>query len=395
MSLLKPVVRSLEDVEASVASRTALEAELLEASDGRREVILWRHLRDAIAKLPAAQCRRGREIKTPGEIADGLLGLSNDMLLDGLHSSQELLSLMIEHGGFGEPAVRVEFLCCSSASVRAAVAKPPKRVRFDMSGPDRALVERVSNEIAAEMEASSTATGGHCSASSTVADGHCATPLFAACVSGHYATARLLLRLECGAREAEEAEAREAAVHEVASPPPSPAAESDEEMEKEEEEEEELEEEGDGRGEGCGDEASKTAVPSSYGTWQLAQLQEERRAERRAERARQHGEAPPREGITTAYLTQLFYSPRFSFLSSTVRFEQLAAVASHAAETACLTPGGAARSELPGDRPPALEMPPHPRVRERCRCSTHLHQAARWTWRRSRRTARCVGVLHG
>ena len=348
-------------------------------------------LRDAVANLPAAQCRRGREIKTPGEIADALLGLSNDMLLDGLHSSQELLSLRIEHGGFGEPAVRVKFLCCSSAFVPAAVAKPPKRVRFDMSGPDRALVERVSNEIAAEMEASSTATGGHCSASSTVTDGHCATPLFAACVSGHYVIARLLLRLECGAREAEEVEAREAAVHDVASPPPSPppppspAAESDEEME----------EEGDGRGEGNGDEAGKTAVPSSYGTWQLAQLQQESRAERLAERARQHGEAPPREGITTAYLTQLFYSPRFSSLSSTVRFEQLAAVASHAAETACLTPGGAARSELPGDRPPALEMPPHPRVRERCRCSTHLHQAARWTWRPSRRTATCVGVLHG
>merc|ERR1712087_343091 len=62
--------------------------------------ILWRHLRDAVANLPAAQCRRGREIKAPGEIADALLGLSNDMLLDGLHSSQELLSLMIEHGGF-------------------------------------------------------------------------------------------------------------------------------------------------------------------------------------------------------------------------------------------------------------------------------------------------------
>ena len=98
-----------------------------------------------------------------------------------------------------------------------------------------------------------------------------------------------------------------------------------------EEEEEEEEEDSEGEEERC-----------TFGQWQLQRLHAERRSFR--------------QGLitleATAYLTQFFYAPRFASLSSEIRFEQLAAIASHMAIASYtmarqLPQGGERRSREP------------------------------------------------
>ena len=93
------------------------------------------------------------------------------------------------------------------------------------------------------------------------------------------------------------------------SPPPSPA-ESDLSEEEGSDGIEEEEEEGEGEEE---------AELGTFGQWQLQQSHAERRSLRL-------GLLTP---TATAYLTQLFFAARFATLSPEIRFEQLAAIASH------------------------------------------------------------------
>ena len=98
-----------------------------------------------------------------------------------------------------------------------------------------------------------------------------------------------------------------------------------------EEEEEEEEEDSEGEEERC-----------TFGQWQLQRLHAERRSFRQ-------GLITPE---ATAYLTQFFYAPRFASLSSEIRFEQLAAIASHMAIASYtmarqLQQGGEGRSREP------------------------------------------------